>query len=60
MILDQMHNRMETSMYGAVFNAAAKIHPPRTFLIFGYMERMADQLVNALVVDCGDRDYGDA
>ena len=51
---------MKASMYGTIFNTAAKIDPTRTLLIFGHMQRMADQLVNALVVDCGDRDYGDA
>ena len=56
-----MHDAVDAPVYGAsLIVGAAKIHALRTFLIFGDMDGVLDQLVNTFVFGCGDRHDGNA
>ena len=55
-VLNQMNDRMETAMHRtAVIVLITEVLPQRTFLVFGHMDRMPDQLIHALVLCGGDR-----
>ena len=61
MIFNKMHDRMQTPMHGtAVFLTVAKIHPSGALLILCHMNRMGNQLFNAFVFGCGNRNNRNA
>ena len=61
MVVDQVDNGVDAAMHrAAMVVLVAEILPLRAFLILGYMDRMIDELVNALVFRGGDRQHGHA
>ena len=58
MILNQMHDSVDTSMYCASFIIrTAEIHLSGTFLIFRQMQGMVNQLIDPFVFCRGDRNH---
>ena len=52
MVFYQVHNPMQAAVYGPAMRVlVAEIRAPWTLLVFGHMERMADQLADAFVFD---------
>ena len=61
MILNEMHDRMDTAVHGAPYViCTAEINASRFLLIFRHMDGMADHFVNALIFCGGDRNYRNA
>ena len=60
MILDQPHRGVNRSVHSAVVIIfVTKIRPPRHFVITGDMNRMSNQFLNSLTLNCGNRNYRD-
>ena len=57
MILDQMHDRMNTTMHRTAVRALciAEIHTSRPLTVTGNMYRMRNKLIDTFILCCGNR-----